>query len=46
MLLSPADFFQCLLFQKIISGTLPVLNGFDLDQDRRSVCPDLGPNNL
>ena len=38
-LLLSADFF----FQKIVSGTLSVSNGLDLDQDQPSASPDLGP---
>ena len=36
----------CLLFSKILSGTLSVLvlNGLDLDQDQCSIGPDLDPN--
>ena len=42
LLLGSADFFQNLLFEKILSGTLSVSNGLDSDQDRRPVDPDLG----
>ena len=41
ILLLSADFFQNELFQKILSGTLSVSNSLDLDQDQRSVSPDL-----
>ena len=47
--LSSADLFSPLqnqLFQKILSGTLSVSNGFDPYQDQGSVIPDLGPNCL
>ena len=47
---SSGDFFQNSLFQKTLSGTLSeyVSNVYywDVDQDRRSVSPDLGPNCL
>ena len=40
-------FFQNKLFKEILSGTLVrVSNGFDPDQDRHSVGPDLSPNCL
>ena len=43
---SSADFFsQKLTFSKN-SSRLSVSNGLDPDQDRRSVCSDLGPNCL
>ena len=41
--LSSADFFQNLLFQKIILGTL---NSLYSNQDHHSFVPDLGPNCL
>ena len=45
LLLSHADFFQNLLFQKILSGTLSECQkGLDPDQDRHTVGPDLVPN--
>ena len=47
MLLSSADFFQNIFFQKTLSGTLfTVSNGLDPDQDLQSVHPDLGSNCL
>ena len=46
-LLSSAEFFQKLTFIKnSFSFTVRVSNGFDLDQARRSVRPDLDPNCL
>ena len=42
LLLLSADFFQNLLFEKILSGTLSVSNSLDPDQDRGPVDPDLG----
>ena len=41
LLLSPADFFQNYLFQKVPSGALS--KSLDLDQDRQNFGPDLGP---
>ena len=46
LLLSSADFFQNLLFHRILSGTTRVSDGLGPDQDRCSVGPDLGPNGL
>ena len=48
ILLLSADFFQYLLFQKILSGTLSEcqLNSLDPDQGRLSAGLDLGPNCL
>ena len=48
MLLSlSTDFFQNeLLKKKKIRKTNRVSNNLDLDQDRQSVGPDLGPNRL
>ena len=46
-LLSSAGFFQKLTFSKnSFRNTIRVANGFDPDQDRRSVGPDLDPNCL
>ena len=42
-----ADFFFKLTFSKnSFRNTIRVSNGFDTDQDRHSVGPDLGPNCL
>ena len=47
ILLSSVDFFQDQLFKKkSFRNTIRVSNGFDPDQDRHSVRPDLGPNCL
>ena len=47
MMLSNADFFQNLLFQKILSGThCRVSTDLDPDLDRHSFGPDLGLNCL
>ena len=46
LLMSSANFFSKLTFQKILSGTLSVLNSSDPDQDRHFVGPDLDPNCL
>ena len=48
LLLLSAVLFSSNLYQNILSGlrTISVSNGLDPDQDRRSVCPDLGPNCL
>ena len=47
LLLLSADFFQNELFQKnSFRNTIRVSNSLDLDQDRRSVGLDLGPNCL
>ena len=48
ILLSSADFFSNITFSKILSRnyTIRVSNSLDTDQDRHSVCPDLGPNCL
>ena len=43
LFLSSADFSK-LTFQKILSGTLTVLNGLDPNQARHYVGPDLAPN--
>ena len=47
LLLSSAEFFSKLPFQKnSFRNTIRVSNGLDRDQERHSVCPDLGPNCL
>ena len=46
LLLSSADFFQNLLFQKNYFRKLSVSNSLDPEQDRQNVGPDLGPNCL
>ena len=47
LLLSSADFFQNSLFQKkYFMNAIRESSGFDPDQDRHSVGPDLGPNCL
>ena len=39
-------FFQSLLFQKLLSGTIRASNHLDQDQDQYFVGPDLSPNCL
>ena len=47
LLLSSADFFSKIsLFQNSFRNVIRVSNGFDPDQDRHSVGPDLVPNCL
>ena len=47
LLLLSADFFQNQLFHKnSFRNTIRVSKGLDLDQNRHSVGPDLGPNCL
>ena len=47
LLLLSADFFSKLTFSKNpFRNTSRVSNGFDPDQDRHTVGPDLGPNCL
>ena len=40
------SFFKMNFFKKSFRDAIRVSNGLDLDQDRRSVGPDLGPNCL
>ena len=45
LLLLAADFFK-IKISKSLSGKLSVSNSFDLDQNRHSLRPDLGPKSL